>query len=934
VVTRERELKRFRVTPQEASGGDLAEICTACCASTKMGTGNLPGLQAEQMNRAARYAEVGVQARIGLRGIAIWFRLACLCVALTALAVCAAAAEQEVQPLELSRPVRHFEFLPVVGTRAALLGNESGRMEAWVYPLKLLRDFHLQFHVDGRVLPAETLARTISVRPESSTITYANDTFTVRETLFVPVNEPGAIISLDVETEQPLEITASFVRDFQLEWPAAMGGTYMSWDAKLHAFALGEETKKFAGLVGSPTALQTREEYQTNYSESSVSAFRLGVTNKGKDTKIIALAGSVNGAVEVEATFQRLLAEFSQLLHASAEYYENYLRQTVSVEMPDAQLQQAYDWSRISIVQGVVSNPYLGTALVAGYRTSGESARPGFAWFFGRDSLWTSLALNAAGDFANTKTALEFVSKFQRDDGKIPHEISQTASLVPWFKNFPYGYASADATPLYIIATNDYVQESGDVAFAKEKWDSLWKAYQFLRSTYDTEGLPQNFGIGHGWVEGGPLLPVKTELYQSGLGAEALRALSNLARLTGKDDASKHLAQEFEHQKSLVEKAFWITEKGRYALALDKNDKPVDETSVLATVPMWFGLLDQKNAGEMIAQLADSDQQTDWGMRIISNRSAKFSGGGYHFGSVWPLFTGWAAVGEYRYHHALAAYENLRANALLALDGSLGHVTEVLSGDYYQPLSTSSPHQIWSAAMVVNPVLRGMFGLSENAETGTLTFAPHTPSDWSAFSIRALHSGSSVVDLHYIRTPDAITLKVDCKGGRTCPIEFAPALSLRAVVTGAEVNGQKLEFHAAPTDQDQHVSVKYSAPTGTSTLRIRVQNDFGVEYDVELPQLGARSQGLRMLSETWTAQRDALTLDVAGKGGAVYELKVWNPSQAATVEGGELLGAENGLATVRVRFPPDASSEYRRGKIIFHFSGKQGTKSKRERPVA
>ena len=80
-------------------------------------------------------------------------------------------------------------------------------------------------------------------------------------------------------------------------------------------------------------------------------------------------------------------------------------------------------------------------------------------------------------------------------------------------------------------------------------------------------------------------------------------------------------------------------------------------------------------------------------MRIISNRSPHFSGGGYHYGSVWPLFTGWASVGEYRYHRAFPAYANLRANALLALDGSLGHVTEVLSGAYYQSLSTSSPHQ-------------------------------------------------------------------------------------------------------------------------------------------------------------------------------------------------------------------------------------------------
>src|SRR5207245_11280758 len=124
----------------------------------------------------------------------------------------------------------------------------------------------------------------------------------------------------------------------------------------------------------------------------------------------------------------------------------------------------------------------------------------------------------------------------------------------------------------------------------------------------------------------------------------------------------------------------------------------------------------------MIQQLADFDHQTDWGMRIISNRSPLFSGGGYHYGSVWPLFTGWASVAEYRYHQTFPAYANLRANALLGLDGSLGHVTEVLSGDYYQPLSTSSPHQIWSAAMVVSPLLRGMFGLHVDGGKRTLIF--------------------------------------------------------------------------------------------------------------------------------------------------------------------------------------------------------------------
>src|SRR5271156_5154446 len=266
-------------------------------------------------------------------------------------------------------------------------------------------------------------------------------------------------------------------------------------------------------------------------------------------------------------------------MRASANYYRAYLDKTVRLELPDRALQQAYDWARVSTIQGLVNNPYLGSGLVAGYRTSGVGQRPGFAWFFGRDSLWTSLALNAAGDYTTTRTALEFIGKYQREDGKVPHEIAQGAGFVPWFKDYPYAYASADATPLFIIAMNDYAAQSGDVAFAREKWDNVWRAYQFLRSTYDSQGLAQNAGVGHGWVEGGPLLPVKNEYYQAGLAVEALRALSNLARLVGKDDISKELAAEFDQKETALDLAFWSPKGEIYAFALKQDNQRVEEAS-------------------------------------------------------------------------------------------------------------------------------------------------------------------------------------------------------------------------------------------------------------------------------------------------------------------------------------------------------------------
>jgi glycogen debranching enzyme len=185
------------------------------------------------------------------------------------------------------------------------------------------------------------------------------------------------------------------------------------------------------------------------------------------------------------------------------------------------------------------------------------------------------------------------------------------------------------------------------------------------------------------------------------------------------------LGEDFSRQQAPLNKTFWSAAKNQFAFALDRKSQQVDEPSVLATVPMWFGLLDEDKAGTMIAELAAPEHQADWGMRIISSGAPKYSAGGYHFGSVWPLFTGWASVGEYRYHRALPGFSNLMANAQLALDGS-SICFEVLSGDYYQPLSTSSPHQIWSAAMVITAAAR-TFWFADRCQCATAYAGPACP---------------------------------------------------------------------------------------------------------------------------------------------------------------------------------------------------------------
>jgi len=248
----------------------------------------------------------------------------------------------------------------------------------------------------------------------------------------------------------------------------------------------------------------------------------------------IVIAGSVEGQDKAKLTYDRVLASLQPLYERNVTHYRKLNEQTTSIATPDERLNKAFAWAKVGVDKGLATNPLLGTGLLAGFRTSGESERPGFAWFFGRDALWTSLAINSYGDFAATRTALEFLKQFQRADGKIPHEVSQSASLIPWFTEYEYSWVSADATPLYVIAHTDYWRATGDKQFLKANWDSIANAYRWSAAT-DTDGnqlIENSTGtrFGHGWVEDEPLYPPHEEIYLQGLWIEA--SLSGAAAKT------------------------------------------------------------------------------------------------------------------------------------------------------------------------------------------------------------------------------------------------------------------------------------------------------------------------------------------------------------------------------------------------------------------
>src|SRR6185503_4799475 len=162
----------------------------------------------------------------------------------------------EESGLTLERRTQPGTFFNVVGHKSAALGYENRALETWVYPLKILENFECNFKIEGYPLAfrGPDIAALINARPEATTFTYSHAAFTVRQIIFAPIDEPGIVMLLDVQSVLPLTVTASFRPKLKLMWPAGLMTGYVGWDERAHVYTIGEESNRFVGMIGSPAA--------------------------------------------------------------------------------------------------------------------------------------------------------------------------------------------------------------------------------------------------------------------------------------------------------------------------------------------------------------------------------------------------------------------------------------------------------------------------------------------------------------------------------------------------------------------------------------------------------------------------------------------------------------------------------------------------------
>jgi len=819
-----------------------------------------------------------------------WYRLA-LAMVLVSLSMAVtfvnktASAQQRLQPVpqfplsssELTIR-QHAEMLKpftVAGECGTFVGQQDGGFEAWVFPIKLLSHFHMQAEVENYTVPIDVneQAAEVEVAPDHTTITYSHAAFTIKEILFATPcssNGTGVMALFHIDAVRPMKLTFSFTPELKRMWPAAnYNAPYPDWVKQGDGgyYILHTDSDDLAGAIGMPgTQPGILAPYQERPKFWPLQMILHFDPKRDRDTYFPLLMAVGNNAETAKSSalaeqLARLNQQTAQLYAQTADYYAHFFNNRLVADTPDKRFDEALRWAEISIDQLRVRHGDE-VGLVAGFYSSGDSNRPGFGWFFGRDTLYTLFAVDSYGDFKLTREALEFLIKRQRADGKIMHEYSQTAEMVDWQK-LPYEYAAADATPLFLMTMQDYVNASGDTEFLRQHWDAVEKAWEFERThDSDGDGIYDN-SQGTGWVESWPSGMPHQEVYMAALDEQASGAYARLARTMNHPEAVT--AAEARAQKIAA------TLEQEYAgpmYAFSRNaDGSLDKTATIyPAVAWWDGHYALKQPDAMFKRWASAEFSTDWGLRDLGDHEAFYDPISYHQGSVWPLFTGWASLAEYRTGRTLSAYAHLMQNADLTWAQDLGSVTELLSGAYFQPFGRSTTHQLWSSAMVLTPAIRGLFGVTFDAASQTLFVNPHLPAEWDHATLHHVAAGTEMVDLEFQRS------------------------------------GGFLLVHASNS------SLKLAGPrelTGKNgELRIPLPGaEVGIPHDLPLP--GASTAQLKVLSQTMDTH--SLTLELEAQGGSVYDLplrlnglKNDPPAEGATITAPP---DTKGLSRLHVVFP-------------------------------
>jgi len=806
---------------------------------------------------------------------------------------------------------RHF--IAAHGLRSIIQGYAAGSLEMWAYPFQILSGYQVAFRAPGSTtaIDGKDILSRIVYQPDSVTRVYVGPNYIVHEKLFVPLNQPGAILTYLIEGDKSIEIDVHASPIMNLMWPAGVGGQYVEWNPSLPAYILAEPGSGYTATVGSPDSVA--HDTPTNSTTRSTGETGIGFTLRPNSSGIARLFLALNPphAADAGLLFHSLIHDRESLEEESATHFREVQDNSLRIETPDAKVNQAIAWAEIALAQAWVCNPDLGCGYVAGYGPSRAARRPQYEWFFAGDGLISTDAAFSTGDLAHAREELAFILRYQDSKtGMIWHELSQSAPFIDWAGKYPYMFVHVDITFQFLGELAHYVTATGDVAFVREHWPAIEAAYGYCRSVIDpATALPRIPADKEGGDEQDRM---SDDLGLSASWVSASAAFAQLATLTGHAALAAEAATDSQHARDAIparywdaSQSFWIT---GHTLAGQKMEEHVSGPGEALTLHLF----NAQQSSHMLDELASSSFQTDWGTRSIAVGSAGFDPESYGKGSVWPVGTAGMAETFWSSHRPVTALSIWQSLLPLASLDSPGHFPEVMAGNFYRPQIESVPEQTWSSAGFLGVTIRGLLGLETDSIARCLVFAPRLPAQWNDVSVQRIHlSGASIsVALH--RNANQLTVTID-NPGEPFKLEFSPDLPLGATLAHAQFNHQQIAVKAENFPQEIIATVIADAPHGKSELQLDWQGGISILQDAPSPQLGDPSTGVHIVDVHF--ETNSLTIAADVRTDRASHLRLQTTWPIAHINGATAQQHADGLTELTIAATRDASAPYRRASV-------------------